>query len=165
MAKIGIFYGSTEGNTENVAEMIAGSLGDADLHDVDSSSAEDVQQYDQLIFGCPTWEIGELQEDWETFIDVLDDVDFSGKKVAYFGLGDAQGYPDTFVDALGIIHERLKDKGASFVGFWPTDEYEYDASKGEINGKFLGLVIDEDNEPDLTEDRVKRWTDQLKNEF
>jgi len=167
MDKIGIFYGSTEGNTEGVVEKVQKALGadSVDLHNVDAATADDVQGYNNIIFACPTWEIGELQEDWETFIDVLDDVDFAGKKISYVGLGDADGYPDTFIDALGIIHDRIKDKGAEFVGQWPTDEYTFDESKGVVNGKFLGLVIDEDNESDKTDDRVKRWVDQIKKEF
>lgn len=167
MDKIGLFYGSTEGHTEDVAEKIKNALGadNVDLYNVDSASAEDMQKYDNLILSCPTWEIGELQEDWESFIDVLDDVDFSGKKVAYFGLGDADGYPDTFIDALGIIHDRIKDTGATFIGKWPTDEYTFDESKAVIDGMFLGLVIDEDNEPDKTDDRVGRWVEQIKKEF
>ncbi|MCK5210500.1 MAG: flavodoxin domain-containing protein, partial [Cyclobacteriaceae bacterium] len=88
MGKIGIFYGSTEGNTEDVADKVKEALGDADVHNVDSATADDLAEYDTIIFGASTWEIGELQEDWETFIDVLDDVDFSGKKVSYIGLGD-----------------------------------------------------------------------------
>jgi flavodoxin I len=111
MGKTAIFYGSTEGNTENVAYKLKDLLGGVDVYNVDSASADDLQKYDNLIFGASTWEIGELQEDWETFIDVLDDVDFAGKTVAFFGTGDADGYPDTFVDALGIIYERIKDSG------------------------------------------------------
>lgn len=167
MGKIGIFYGSTEGNTENVAIKIQAALGKdvADLHNVDAATADDLQSYDNLILGCPTWEIGELQEDWETFIDVLDDVDFAGKKVAYFGLGDADGYPDTFIDALGIIHDRIKNSGATFIGQWPTDDYIFDESKAVVDGMFLGLVIDEDNEADKTDARVKKWVAQIKGEF
>lgn len=165
MGKIGIFYGSTEGNTEDVAEKVKDALGDADVHNVDSASADDLGEYDTLILACSTWEIGELQEDWESFIDVLDDVDFSGKKVSYIGTGDADGYPDTFVDAIGIIHERIADSGAEFFGTWPTDDYEYDESKGEIDGKFLGLVIDEDNESDKTDDRIAAWVAQIKGEL
>ncbi len=167
MGKIGIFYGSTEGNTEMVVEKIQSALGEdaVDLHNVDSASAEDLQEYDTIIFGASTWEIGELQEDWETFIDVLDDVDFAGKKIGYVGLGDADGYPDTFVDAMGIIHDKVKDSGVTLFGLWPTDEYTFDDSKGLIDGKFLGLVIDEDNEPDKTDDRVSRWVKQIKGEL
>lgn len=165
MGKIGIFYGSTEGNTEDVVDKVKDALGDADVHNVDSAGADDLADYDTLIFACSTWEIGELQEDWESFIDVLDDVDFSGKKVSYIGTGDADGYPDTFVDAIGIIHEKIADSGASFFGAWPTDDYEFDESKGVVDGKFLGLVIDEDNESDKTDDRVAAWVAQIKGEL
>jgi flavodoxin I len=165
MGKIGIFYGSTEGNTEEVAEKVQKALGDADVHNVDSASADDLAEYDILILAASTWEIGELQEDWESFIDVLDDVDFSGKKVSYIGVGDADGYPDTFVDAIGIIHEKIDGSGAEFFGAWPTDDYTFDESKGVVDGKFLGLVIDEDNESDKTDGRIAEWVKQIKGEL
>ena len=128
MGKIGIFYGSTEGNTEDVSEKVKEALVNADVYNVDSATAEDMSGYDILILAASTWEIGELQEDWESFIDVLDDVDFSEKKVGYIGLGDADGYPDTFVDAIGMIHERIVDSGAEFFGAWPTEDYTFDES-------------------------------------
>ena len=103
MANIGIFFGSTDGNTERVVAQVQEEFGGEDvvaLHNVNSATAEDLDGYDNLIFACPTWEIGELQEDWDTFIDELDDASLEGKKVSYIGLGDADGYPDTFVDAM-----------------------------------------------------------------
>lgn len=166
MAKIGIFFGSTEGNTERVVTQIVEFLGDdAELHNVNSSTADDMQEYDYLILACPTWEIGRLQEDWDSFIDEIENVDYSGKKITYVGLGDADGYPDTFQDALGIIHDRIKDKGATFVGAWPTEGYNFNASKGVVDGKFLGLALDEDNQKDLTQTRIEKWIAELKNEF
>jgi len=165
MAQIGIFFGSTEGHTEKVVNQLLNALGGESvvaLHNVNSASAEDMQEYPNLILACPTWEIGQLQEDWDSFIDELADVDFAGKKVAYLGLGDADGYPDTFLDALGIIHDRIKDKGATFVGAWPTDGYNFEASKGVVDGKFLGLAIDEDNQKDLTAKRVEAWVQLIK---
>jgi flavodoxin I len=166
MAKIGIFFGSTEGNTERVVTQIVEFLGDdAELHNVNSSTAEDMQEYDYLILACPTWEIGRLQEDWDSFIDEIENVDYAGKKITYVGLGDADGYPDTFQDALGIIHDRIKDKGATFVGAWPTDGYNFNASKGVLDGKFLGLVLDEDNQKDLTQTRIEKWIAELRSEF
>ena len=167
MAKIGIFYGSTEGNTERVSQKIQEAFGGEDvvaLHNVNSATSDDMQEYKYLILAAPTWDIGELQEDWDAFIDEIEDVDYNGKMVAYLGLGDAEGYPDTFIESPGIIHERIKDSGADFVGFWPTDGYDYEASGSEIDGKFLGLVIDEDNQADLTDDRVAKWVEQLKSE-
>jgi flavodoxin I len=168
MAKIGIFFGSTEGNTERVVAQIQEALGgesEVALHNVNSATADDMQQYPNLILACPTWEIGQLQEDWDAFIDELDDVDFTGKKVTFQGCGDADGYPDTFQDALGIIYDRIKTKGATFVGAWPVDGYNFEASKGVVNGKFLGLAIDEDNQKDLTAVRIEKWVAQLKQEF
>ena len=165
MAKIGIFFGSTEGNTERVVNQIQEAFGaDAESFNVNSASADDMQPFPNIILACPTWEIGQLQEDWESFIDEIEKVDYAGKKVTYLGLGDADGYPDTFLDALGIIHDRIKDKGAAFVGAWPTEGYNFSASKGVINGKFLGLAIDEDNQKDLTAGRVEKWVAQLKQE-
>jgi flavodoxin I len=168
MATIGIFFGSTEGNTERVVtkiQQLLGGEGVAALHNVNSATADDMAPYANIILACPTWEIGQLQEDWNGFIDELADVDFNGKKVTYVGLGDADGYPDTFLDALGIIHDKIKDTGATFVGAWPTEGYDFEGSKGVVNGKFLGLAIDEDNQKDLTEGRIQKWVDQLKGEF
>jgi flavodoxin I len=166
MATIGIFFGSTEGNTERVVTRIQELLGDeAELFNVNSSSAEDMQPFPCLVLACPTWEIGQLQEDWDSFIDEIEKVDYAGKKVTYLGLGDADGYPDTFLDAMGIIHDRIKDKGASFVGAWPTEGYNFSGSKGLVDGKFLGLGIDEDNQKDLTEQRIQTWVEQLRREF
>ena len=165
MGSTAIFYGSTEGNTEAVAEKLKDLLGDVDLFNVDSASVDDLQKYDNLIFGASTWEIGELQEDWESFIDVLEDVDYNGKTVAFFGTGDADGYPDTFVDALGIIYERIADSGAKFIGQVDPDEYTFDESRAIIDGTFIGLPIDEDNEPDLTDGRLEKWANQIKGEL
>jgi len=165
MSKIGIFYGSTEGNTERVVKQIQKALGgDVTLHNVNSATAEDMQEYPYLILACPTWDIGVLQEDWDSFVDEIEDVDYEGKTVAYLGLGDADGYPDTFVDAPGMIHERIADSGAKFVGTWPTDGYDFEESKSVVDGKFLGLIIDEDNQADLTDERVEKWVAQLKEE-
>jgi flavodoxin I len=167
MAQIGIFYGSTEGNTERIATKIQELFGGEDvvaLHNVSSASSDDMAEYDYLILASSTWDIGELQEDWDTFIDEIEDVDYDGKMITFIGLGDAEGYPDTFNEAPGIIYDRIKDSGAKFVGFWPTDGYDFEESQSIIDGKFLGVVIDEDNQADLTEGRLETWVAQLKKE-
>lgn len=167
MANIGIFYGSTEGNTERIATKIQELFGGEDevaLHNVNSASSDDMAEYKYLILASSTWDIGELQEDWDTFIDEIEDVDYDGKVVTFIGLGDAEGYPDTFNEAPGLIHERIKDSGAKFVGFWPTEGYDFEESQSLVDGKFLGVVIDEDNQADLTDERLKKWVEQLKDE-
>jgi flavodoxin I len=168
MAKIGLFFGTQTGKTETVAEMIQKEFGGeaiVELHDISSASTEDFAPYDALIIGCPTWNIGELQSDWEGFYDELDDIDFASKKVAYFGMGDQIGYADNFQDALGILEEKIASLGGKTVGYWPTDGYDFNESKALKNGKFVGLALDEDNQSDLTEQRIKTWVAGLKGEF
>jgi flavodoxin I len=164
---IGLFYGTTTGKTESVADMIRDEFGGdiVTLHEIGSIENDDFAEYECLIIACPTWNIGELQSDWEGFFPELDDIDFSGKKVAYLGTGDQEGYPDNFMDAMGILAEKISAQGGETVGQWPTDGYDFNESKAVVNGKFLGLAIDEDNQSDLTEARVKAWVSQLKKEF
>jgi flavodoxin I len=168
MAKIGLFYGTQTGNTQTVAELIQQELGGesmVDLHDIANADPSDFEDYDYIIIGCPTWNIGELQSDWEGFYDDIDNIDFNGKKVAYFGTGDQVGYPENFQDAMGILEAKISSLGATTVGYWSTDGYDFDESKAVRNGKFVGLAIDEDNQSDLTDSRVKSWIAQLKREF
>jgi flavodoxin I len=122
-------------------------------------------EYDCLIIGCPTWNIGELQSDWEGLYDELDGVDFSGKKVAYFGTGDQVGYSDNFMDAIGIIAEKIEERGGITVGQWPTEGYDFNESRAVRDGKFVGLAVDEDNQSELTAARVKTWVAQIRSAF
>jgi flavodoxin I len=166
--KIGLFYGTQTGNTETLAEKIQQEFGGdsvVTLHDVSGVGVEDLTEYQNLIVGCPTWNIGEMQADWEGLYEELDQVSFTGKKVAYFGPGDQVGYADNFQDAIGILEAKFAEQGATTVGHWPTDGYDFNESKAVKNGKFVGLALDEDNQPDLTDDRIKTWVSQLKREF
>lgn len=163
MANIGIFYGSMTGNTQEVAEKIHTRFGqDADLYSISDASADTLSAYQYLLLGSSTWGIGELQDDWYDGLEKLDATDLSDKTVALFGTGDPDGYPDSFVDAIGILYEKVIAKGATVVGFWPTEGYEYDASKAEKDGRFVGLVIDENNQSHLTEERIDKWVEELK---
>lgn len=168
MSKIGLFYGTQTGKTETVAEIIQKELGGesvVDLKDIATAEAKDLENYDYLVIGCPTWNIGELQVDWEGIYDDLDEVNFQGKKVAYFGTGDQVGYSDNFQDAIGILEEKISSLGGKTVGYWPTDGYDFNESKAVKNGKFVGLALDEDNQPELTDERIQSWAVQLKKEF
>lgn len=168
MTVVGLFFGTQTGNTETAAELIQSEFGGESvvtLVDVAEAEATDLQSYDCLIIGCPTWNIGEMQSDWEGLYEELDDIDFSGKKVAYFGPGDQVGYADNFQDAMGILEEKISALGGQTVGQWSTDGYDFTESKAVKNGKFVGLAIDEDNQPELTENRIKTWVSQLKSAF
>ncbi|MBV6622584.1 MAG: flavodoxin FldA [Rivularia sp. (in: Bacteria)] len=168
MSKVGLFFGTQTGNTQTEAEIIQKELGGesvVDLEEIYQAEPSDFDEYENIIIGCPTWNIGELQSDWEEFFDQLDNIDFSGKKVAYYGAGDQVGYPDSFQDAMGILEEKISERGGKTVGYWSTEGYDFSESKALRNGKFVGLALDEDNQSDLTDERIKAWVAQLKKEF
>ena len=167
MANIGIFYGSTTGNTEKIAGMIRNEFGEenADLYNVDIVEKEDVEKYKYLIFGVSTWGVSDLQDDFEDFLEILDEVDFTGKKVALFGLGDQSTYGDSFVDAMGILYDGLKKMGVTLVGPVSREGYSFTGSMALVKGKLIGLAIDEEFESHLTAQRVRNWVQQLKKEF
>jgi flavodoxin I len=168
MTKIGLFFGTQTGNTQTIAEDIQKALGGdsiVTLHDVYKAEASDLEIYDTLIIGCPTWNIGEMQSDWEGLYGELDKVDFNDKTVAYFGPGDQVGYADNFQDAIGILEEKISSLGGKTVGHWPIDGYDFTESKAVKNGKFVGLALDEDNQPELTDQRIRAWSAQLKQEL
>ncbi len=161
---IGIFYGSTTGNTKDVAVKLQEALG-GDLHNITDVDTDAIAGYDNLVFATSTWGAGDLQDDWEDFFPNLDDMDFSGKKVAIMGLGDQENYGDTFVDGMQLLAEKVEELGGQLVGFTSTEGYEYDSSEAERGGRFVGLVIDEDGQSDLTDGRVADWAADLKTAF
>lgn len=168
MTKIGLFFGTQTGNTETLAQTIQRVVGGDNvvtLHDAVDTEAAELEGYKYLIIGCPTWNIGELQADWQGLYDELDNIDFSNKEVAYFGSGDQIGYADNFQDAMGILEEKISEQGGTTVGYWSTNGYDFNESKAVKNGKFVGLAIDEDNQPELTDQRINTWVAQLKREF
>ncbi|MCV6589849.1 MAG: flavodoxin FldB [Marinobacterium sp.] len=166
---LAIFYGTTTGNTGDIAVKVQEFFGanECEIFDVKDTSLSQVATYDQLIFAIPTWDYGEVQEDWLEIWDEVDNLDFTGKTVAFIGLGDQYGYAEWFVDAMGMLHDKIKPRGATIVGHWPAQGYEFDESKALTADKkhFIGLAIDEDCQRELTEDRLNEWCSQVMVEF
>lgn len=158
-----ILFGSTMGDTERVAERLAEMLPAAQLRvaSVASFPMGSLPEYDRIILGTSTWGAGELQDDWDQSVRELRTLDLHGKTVALFGLGDALGYPDTFVDGLGILHEALEGTGAERIGFWPVEGYGFSSSRAVVDGRFVGLALDEANQPHLTASRLAAWVEGL----
>jgi flavodoxin I len=166
MNQIGLFYGSSDGNTARVAAMVQQAIGqmgfgEVELFDVADYFLESMLEFDYLILGAPTWNTGQLQKDWEAVFEEFDELDFTGKQVALFGLGDQVGYPLTFADALFFIGDKVRERGATLVGRWPTNGYTFRQSWAVEDGMFIGLVLDEHNQPELTQARVAEWVAQL----
>ena len=166
MKSIGIFFGSTTGDCERIANTIAAKLG-VDSANVKNASvlASSAAQYDALLLGSSTWGYGDLQDDWESAISDLESLDLKGKVAAVFGCGDSSSYSDTFCNAIGLIHDALSKTGATIVGAVSADGYSYDDSASVRNGKFVGLAIDEVNESDKTDARIDAWVNDLKSQL
>lgn len=169
MASIGLFYGSDEGHTEDVAEKIKDLFPaeEIKIYDIADASPEDFSGYTKLILGTPTWDNGGKQADWEDFWHNLYEIDFSDKKVALFGLGDQVGYADFFLDAMGDLNDAVIGQGGTLIGQWPTEGYDFGASKALAadGAHFVGLAIDEDTQDDMTDERLAAWVKQIQAEF
>lgn len=165
---IGLFVGSDTGNTEEIGKMLIDKWKVSELELVDASdmSTEDYERFQIIIIGMPTWYDGELQSDFDDFFETFKTIDFSGKAVAMFGLGDQTGYAEYFVDGLGTLGQVIQENGGYIFGMWPNEGYDFDESKGLYNDDyFYGLVLDFENQMDLNEPRLDAWISQLEGEI
>jgi flavodoxin I len=155
-----VIYGSSTGTCEAIAEKIASKLGCEALN-VQDLKADIVNANQNLILGTSTWGAGELQDDWYDGLNTLKGCDLSGKTIALFGCGDSSSYSDTFVGGIGELYNGIKDSGARFIGSVTTDDYTFDDSEAVIDGKFIGLPLDDINEDDKTDTRIEAWIAQI----
>ena len=166
---VAIVWGSGTGYTEEVADTLHRRLHHVvdSIFNIANTAFTDLMEFDVLIFGIPTWHVGELQDDWDQRFDEISGSDLRGKWVAFFGCGDACGYPDTFQDAMGILWQELEKTGATLLGRWPIEGYEFEDSRALTpDGRyFVGLAIDEHSQDKLTETRIERWARQLEEEL
>jgi flavodoxin II len=150
------------------AEKIQAELGHntVTLCNIKDVSLCEMAKYDFLILGISTWDYGEIQEDWESHWAEIADIDLSDKIVALFGMGDQIGYTDWFQDALGMLHQQVTTQGAYVIGQWPNQGYEFAASKALTDDQkhFVGLALDEDNQYNLSDQRISQWCQQITNE-
>ncbi len=170
MTPIGLFYGTDTGFTRIVTDLMVKEF-DAvapdllTIHDVADEPIANMLAYNYLIVGCPTWNVGQLQDDWDDQFLNLDDLELTSKKIAIFGLGDQYGYPESFCDAIGILGRKFIAQGAELVGFTPTDGYEFTHSEGAAGEMFMGLALDDENESEKTPGKITDWVWQLVDEF
>jgi len=173
MEKIGLFFGPVGGNCNNVATKLAEQIGNSkvDLIPIKDAKYSDVEKYDKIIFGISSigkdaWDNEDTETDWDRFLPEFNKIDFSGKTIAAFGLGNQITYPSHFVESLGFLALELATKGIKLIGEFPTKGFEYQESHAiNENGNFYGLVVDEDNEKEKTDDRIKAWLPIIKDAF
>lgn len=167
MKKTAIIYSFNTHKTAKAADKIADAFEPVQLEKV---NAEDIDgkkflAFDNLILGVPTWFDGELPNYWDEFVPELEELDLKGKTIALFGLGDQIGYSENFGDAVGILAELLQQRGAKLVGYTETKGYSFESSRAEINGRFAGLLLDQENQARLSSERIKKWVTNLLTEF
>lgn len=164
-----VYFGSSLGRVEEAAKLVAAALGIFKLVDLYDSSLQGVTDHRFVILAMSTWYDGILQDDWREHEHELSKFDWSGTAVAMLCLGDQYGYPRTFADALGIVWDAIKPKGATLIGRWDPKRdpagYDFRTSRGLSEGRFLGLVLDEDNQSHATDQRIALWCEQLRVEL
>ena len=156
MKKTIVVFGSSTGTCEGIAGDIAAKIG-TEAISVSDLTADVIAENENLILGTSTWGAGEVQDDWYDGLKVLSGADLSGKTVAHFGCGDSASYSDTFCGGMAEIYNAAKDAGANIIGAVDASEYSYDDSEAVIDGKFVGLALDNDNEEGKTAGRIDAW--------
>jgi flavodoxin I len=172
MKKTALLYWAPGGNVEKAAKEIYGYF-DSGSVEMDTVAGFDVgrlDEFDQFIFGCATigaeiWLDVRADNKWNEFFVKTENTSFAGKKFAIFGLGDQVRYPDHYVDSLGYMKEEIEKRGGLIVGKWPTKGYTFSDSEGVSEGMFYGLALDEDQQAELSSERIKQWVVLLRKEF
>lgn len=167
MKKIGLIYSFNSNKTAKIAEKIKEELKDSpvELVNAETITEEEFVKYDNLILGVPTWFDGELPGYWDEFGPALEDLNLKGKLIAMYGLGDQVGYPENFLDGVGVMAKLLEGQGAKIVGKTSVKGYTFEHSKAQQNDQFLGLAIDFENQASHNKERVSAWVKQLLTEF
>lgn len=166
MKKIGIYFGSTAGVTTGIVDEVEFYLKKENykVHDV-AGGIDEIEDYDNLILITPTYGVGELEEHWKNVYDDFAKKDLKDKKVAIIGLGNQFAFGESFVGGMRKLYDAAIKDGAQIVGKTSIDGYTFEESDAVIDGKFVGLVIDETNQGDLTPDRIADWMEEIKTQF
>jgi flavodoxin I len=174
MEKTGLFFGPEKGAVHRVAEKIREAAGaeHIDLIPVGSASSAELEKYNKIIFGISTvgketWDQDFSNTDWSRFFPEINKIDYTNRVIAIFGLGDHVTYPGHFVNAMGVLAKEILKTcpAAKIVGRVDISDYEFEESEAIIDGQFIGLALDEDFEPELTDKRIVSWVRRISADF
>ncbi|MGQ1786675.1 MULTISPECIES: flavodoxin [unclassified Saccharicrinis] len=167
MKKIGLFYSFNSVKTRQQAQKMSKALGENNIEEVNVEEATQKQfmGFSNYILAVPTWFDGELPNYWDEFLPSVEDDSLEGKTFALFGGGDQKGYPENFVDGIGIMADFLEARGGKVVGFTSTEGYEFESSRAQRGDQFVGLALDIENQAALSDERIEKWAEVLKKEF
>ena len=166
MNKTAILYSFNTKKTSRAAKIIIENYGDnIEEVNVEDITSDKFLSFDNYIMGVPTWWDGELPNYWDEFLPDLEDLVLKGKTFALYGAGDQKGYPENFVDAIGILGAVLESGGGKLVGFTKNEGYEFERSRAIRGNQFCGLPLDFENQAKQIKPKIKDWIDQIKSEF
>ena len=173
MNKTVIFYSPVGGNVNRVAEMLGEMIGNDRVDVIPANAVEegDLDKYNQIILagstvGTDHWNNETIVDEWPGFFRKAEGTGFENKKVALVGLGNSFLYPSHFADGMADLYENARKLNAEIFGEVETDGYDFTESESvNDDGLFCGLAIDEDNEPELTAERLENWISILKPDF
>ncbi|OQY41613.1 MAG: flavodoxin [Fusobacteriia bacterium 4572_74] len=165
MKKIGLFYGTTGGRTTGVVDEFDFNLRDeVEIFNV-TDGIEKIKDFENLILVTPSYGFGELEAHWEAVIEDLKKIDLSGKTLALVGLGSQTTFGESFVGAIEILYNIIIKNGGKIIGLTSTEGYHFEDCEAIVEDKFMGLVLDEENQDDMTPDRIYEWLEVIKKEF
>jgi len=160
--KTAIIYSHSATKTKQAAKHIKEAFDKPiDDIDVDGLNPDDLKKYDLLILGAPTWFDGELPNYWDELVPAIEDLDLKKQKVAIFGNGNQVGYPENFGDAVGLLADVFESAGATLVGYTSTQGYTFESSLAQRDEKFIGLVLDFENQSKLSRERINKWVKSI----
>jgi len=173
MSKTAVFYSPVGGNVNNVANMLGEMIGKdkADIIPVKEVASEDLDKYQQIILvgstvGTDHWKNEIIVDEWPEFFRKSKETGYENKKVAIVGLGNCVLYPEHFADGMAVLYEEIKKQNGEVLGKVNAEGYDFtDSESLDEDGFFCGLALDEDNEAELTEERLEKWISQLKPDF
>ncbi len=168
---IGLFFAPTGGSVHKVARKIKENITDipVEMFHITDISAEKLLDYKILILvssslGKDAWN-NDGTDEWAAFFPALQKLSLNGRKVALVGLGNLVLYPNNFVDGMDSLATLTEKTGGVLIGKTHPEGYAFTMSKAIHDGLFVGLPLDEDNEPEKTKSRIDKWLDNLRSEW
>lgn len=173
MSKTAIIFSPKGGSVNRVAIKLGALIGNdkVDILHVLEADKVDINNYSQMILagstvGADHWSNETIVDEWQEFFTKIADLSFEDKKVAIVGLGNSVLYPEHFADGMAHLYKEVANKNAKIFGSVDAEDYTFEDSEAlNDKGFFCGLALDEDNEEELTEERLEKWISRLRPDF
>ena len=173
MSKTAIFYSPKGGSVNSVAIKLGALIGKdkVDVIPVTEAEQADIARYNKMILvgstvGADHWDNEIIVDEWTPFFAKIQGIRFEDKKLAIVGLGNSVLYPSHFADGMAVLYEKLIKQNAKVLGKVDSKDYDFEDSEAlDDEGFFCGLALDEDNESELSTERLEKWILQLQPDF